>query len=147
MEGFQGIVQCDEILSVRHCHVGHVRQRHLKRVTATLGPTASASGVDENAPHDPGRHTEKMRSVLPLYVVPVHESHVHLVDQRGRLEDVTASLACHLPRSHAVQFLLHERRKGVQGALVSMTPGDQQASDVRRRTRLHPRVLSRMLAL
>ena len=60
---------------------------------------------------------------------------------------VTASLACHLPRSHAVQFLLHERRKGVQGALVSMTPGDQQASDVRRRTRLHPRVLSRMLAL
>jgi hypothetical protein len=35
---------------------------------------------------------------------------------RSRLEDVTASLARHLSRSHAVQFLLNERREGIQGA-------------------------------
>ena len=82
-----------------------------------------------------------MRSVLPVDVVPVDEAHVHLVHQRGRLEDVTPSLACQLPGSHAVEFLLHQRRKGIQGALITVTPRDQQFGDVRRRACIHARVL------
>ena len=115
----------------RHRHIRHIRQRHLERVTAALGPAASAGGVHENASHDPSGYAEKVRAVLPLDIVPVHESHVRLVDQRGRLEDVTGSLACHLPGSHAVQLLLHEWCKGGQGALISLTPRDQQAGEVR----------------
>ena len=68
-----------------------------------------------------------MRSVLPLDVVPVDESHVHLVHERGRLEDVAASLACHLAGRHAVELLLHQRGKGIQGAVITVTPATNSA--------------------
>ena len=74
---------------------------------------------------------------------------VGFVDERRRLQDVARPFACHLTRRHSMQLLLHERRKRVPCALISLTPGNQQAGDVRSCGRFHGPIgfVSRMLAL
>ena len=41
--------------------------------------------VDEDAPHDLGAHSAEVRAALPVDARLIHELHVRLVDERGRL--------------------------------------------------------------
>jgi hypothetical protein len=86
--------------------------------------------VHQYAPHHLGRNRKKMGSILPLHALVIHQSHVGLIDQGGRLESVARALALHIAVSEAAEFIINNRRQPLERAVVSIAPGAEQRAYV-----------------
>ena len=130
LEAFQRVVEGHEIDAVHLSQVPRLRQRdvHLA-VTPFCAPTRPCF-IDQDPAHDLRRHSEKMGAVLPLDILPVHQPQIGLVDERGGLEDVAGSLSRHLARGQVMQFLVDQRRQGLEGGPITIAPRDEQLRHV-----------------
>ena len=104
---------------------------HLRRVAATLLIVPRARVVHEDAAHHASGHGEEMRAVVPLDRLPVDQADVGLVDERRRLEAVPHALARHAASRDPVELLMDERDQLLEGALVALSPSEQQSGDLR----------------
>ena len=73
-----------------------------------------------DAPHDPRRHGQKMRAVVPLDRSAVNQPHIRFVDKRRCLEALTDALSCHAAARNLVELLMDERDQSLTGGLVSL---------------------------
>jgi hypothetical protein len=85
--------------------------------------------VHENAAHHASGDGEEVRSVVPLDCLPVHQTHIRLVNKRRRLEAMTSGLSCHAASRDSVKFLMDERDQSLEGPLVASSPFEKQAGD------------------
>ena len=79
------------------------------RVRPTFLLIAGPRRVDENPAHQPRRHGEEMRAVLPPHLSQLDQSQVRLVHERRRLQGVTASLTFHVTGGEPAQLLIDQR--------------------------------------
>ena len=55
--------------------------------------------------HQPGGHREKVRLILPVHVLRIHQPQVGLVHEGGGLEAAACSFAAHAPTGDPLQLL------------------------------------------
>ena len=84
--------------------------------------------IDEDLPHQPGRHAEEVRPARQCQAVHIHQSQIDLVDERRRLEGVSWRFAPEMAPRHAAQLVIHERDQAVERRRVALAPGQEQAS-------------------
>src|SRR5206468_11193692 len=87
--------------------------------------------VDENPPHQPRRHCEEVRAVLPLNPLHFNKPQICLVDECGRLQRVTAPLMEQVTRGKAAQLVVDERQQRVERVRFTPVPGQEQRRRVR----------------
>ena len=110
-------------------------ERHTLEPTTALLILSRARSIHEHPPHEPSRHREKVRAILPPDATNINEPEVGLVDERRGLENVARTFASHLPLCQATQFVVHEREQLLQGSGVAVPPLDQQGCHVAQRSR------------
>ena len=86
--------------------------------------------VHEDTPHQPRRHREKVRAVLPVHLLDIDEPQVGLVDERRGLQAMAAPFTAHASPGDLLQLPLHERNHPAEGRLVAVSPREQQLGDL-----------------
>jgi hypothetical protein len=86
--------------------------------------------VHQDAAHDPGRYGQEMHAVGPRDRLAVDESDEGFIDERRGLQAVPDALARHAAASDAMELLMDQRDQVLEGALVALTPLQEQRSDV-----------------
>ena len=86
--------------------------------------------IDQDLSHQTCGHAEEMRPVCPGRILPVDQSKVDLVDERGGLQRVARVLAPEIAAGQAGQFCGNEWRKPVERTLIAAPPGAQQLRDL-----------------
>jgi hypothetical protein len=86
--------------------------------------------VHQDPPHHLEREAEEMRPVLPVGVSLVDESKVGLVDQGGRLQDVSLRLAPKSGRRPATPFEVDDRDEFVPRGEIASAPRVQESRHV-----------------
>src|SRR5436190_22780541 len=72
-----------------------------------------------------------MRAVVPLNRLSADEADIRLVDERRRLEAVPCAFSRHTASRDPVQLLVDERDQSLEGALVALSPLEEQPGDLR----------------
>ena len=105
-------------------------ERDLLRAAAALGREVLARVVDEDAAHQLRGETIELGAVLPLRLTLVHETHVGLVHEGGRLERVAGILAAHRRGRPAVQLGVDDGKQALARGLVALAPGAEHLRDI-----------------
>ena len=71
-----------------------------------------------------------MSAVLPFHPLVVRQAHVRFIYQGGRLKAVAGPLSAHIAARQAMQFLVNDRSKLLERALIPFAPGPEQDTDV-----------------
>ena len=95
-------------------------ERHLHGPPAAFLIPLRSRVVDEDAPHETGRHREEVRAILPVDLLDVDQAQVRLVDERGRLKAVPCPFAGHAPAGDAAQFAVDDRNEPIERRLVAL---------------------------
>ena len=74
-----------------------------------------------------------MCSILPIDLPLVHEPHVHLVNQGGRLQGVVGPFVSKLARRNAAELRIDKRQQLVERIPVPATPIAEQRRHIARR--------------
>jgi hypothetical protein len=90
--------------------------------TAPLGRRARPRSIQQNAPHDLGRHGEKVGAVLPVDVSHVDQAQVGFVNQGCGLEGAAGALVLHAVAGDAAELSVDPRRELVQGGCIPVRP-------------------------
>jgi hypothetical protein len=93
----------------------------LKLITAALNRLLSPGVVDEDLPHQACRHSEKMRTVLPGYLL-LNQAQVGFVDKRCGLQGVSRLLTPHIGSREAMQFFIDKGHQLIQSCLITIAP-------------------------
>ena len=72
-----------------------------------------------------------MHSIVPLDRLPVDETDIGFVDERGCLQAVPHALSRHAALRDPVELLMDERNQPLESSLVALTPLQQQCGDFR----------------
>jgi hypothetical protein len=94
----------------------------VKCTAASLLILPGSGEVDKDAAHQPGCHGEKVRPVLPVHVLRIHEPQVGLVDKGGGLEVAGRALAADTPSGNPLQFLVDEGSQSGERGVVTRSP-------------------------
>ena len=86
--------------------------------------------VHQDPTHHLGRHREEVRSTLPIRASLVDESKVGLVDQGGRLQDVSRLFAPKPGRRSASQFLVNDHHELIPRGEIASAPCVQKSRHV-----------------
>jgi len=89
----------------------------------------AASGTrrfNEDAAHDPRRHGKEVCAVLPVYLSHVNQSEIGLIEERGWLEAMVATLSLHASTRNLLQLVVDSRNDAFEGTFVSRPPRKQQ---------------------
>src|SRR2546427_6639695 len=73
---------------------------------------------------------KEMGAILPMHALIIHQAHVGLIDQSGRLENVAGALAIHVAVGQAVEFTINDGGQPLERALVSIAPGAEERAYV-----------------
>ena len=65
---------------------------------------------------------EKVRPILPVHVLRIHQPQVGLMDEGGGLEAVARSFAAHAPSGDPLQLLVDEGSQSGERGLVARSP-------------------------
>ncbi len=90
----------------------------------------AASMFHQNAPHQLGRPREKMRSILPLHALVIHQANVGFVYQGRRLQAVAGAFASHVAARQAAEFVIDDGGQPLERGSFSVAPGSEQAAHV-----------------
>src|SRR5205085_8339161 len=82
----------------------------------------SAGVIDQNAPHQPGSDSVKMRAVFPGHSLFLHHSHVSFVHECSRLERVIGPLASEIFAHQTAKLAIDQRHQPSRGLLAALTP-------------------------
>src|SRR5215218_650752 len=127
----KGVVQADEVLARFLADDECFVEGYLDGTAAALLIVPGARVIDQDAAHYPRGDGEKVRAVVPLDRLPVHQPDKRLVDERGRLQAVSHALSCHAASRNAVELIMDERDQPVQGAVIASSPSQQEPGDLR----------------
>ena len=130
-ECLQRVIERDKVLTGLVGHDKCLVESHARGAAAAFVRAPRAGVVDEDAPHDPRRHGQEMRAVVPLDRFSVNQADIGLVDERGRLETVTHALSGHAAARDLVELLVDERDQSLAGVVVSLPPFEKERGDVR----------------
>ena len=86
--------------------------------------------VHQDPAHHLGRHREEVRSILPIRASLVDESKIGLVDQGGRLQNVSPWLAPKPGRRPASQFLVDDHHELIPRGEIASAPCVQKSRHV-----------------
>src|SRR2546422_3020132 len=128
-ERFERVVEGDEIVRPLVRSAQLFDERHLHPAAALL-ILPRPRVIDEQATHQPSRHREEVRAVLPVDALHVHEPDIRLVHQRSGLKRVTGALAPHAPSGDAMKLVLDVRNEPLERRPVAFPPGNEQRGDV-----------------
>ena len=103
-------------------------QGHLE-IAAALESLSPARVIDEDTPHYLRCDREKAVAISRLNPSLLHETQVHLVDERGGRERVGARLPPELTASHLPQFVIDERKETPQRVWLTGATAGQQRRD------------------
>lgn len=70
-----------------------------------------------------------MAPILPSNVRGIHQSQVHLVDQRRGLQGDARSLVCDMVAGTPPEFLVNQRHQANERVFVPAAPSPQQPRD------------------
>jgi hypothetical protein len=93
-------------------------------------PPVRARVVNEDAAHHLRGDAEEVRAVLPLHLRLVYQTHVSLVDERGRLERVPDALLAQVARGEAPQLAVDDGQQVVQNPAVAVGQTDEQPGHI-----------------
>jgi len=74
--------------------------------------------IDEYAPHHLGRDAEEVCTILPLHVVLIHQSHIRLMNEGGRLQRVSWLFSTQITRGLPAQFIVDQRHQFIERFLI-----------------------------
>jgi len=117
-ERFERGVQAQKLVEVKGGIVRRrqgFRQRDTLPAAAPFFPSSTTGVVDEEAPHDVGTDGEKMRAATPVHSGLIDQLQVRLVNQGGRLQRVSETLAPHVERGPLTQLVVDEWQKVLSG--------------------------------
>src|SRR5688572_22175997 len=86
--------------------------------------------VDQDSAHLSRRYAEEVRAILPIHLALIDESHVRLVNERGRLQAVVAPLPVHLTCGNAPQLAIHNRQQTIERGAIAVPPLSKQGGDI-----------------
>jgi hypothetical protein len=121
----QGIVQRDQIRTGLVRHNERLLQRSHRRAATAFLIAPSARRINENPAHQPRRHREEVRAVLPPNPIDFNEPQVHLVDERRRLEGVADPFTLHVMTGQAAQLLMDQRQQRVKRVGFAPVPSQE----------------------
>jgi hypothetical protein len=107
------------------CFVRHgqrVGERHLDCTAATFLILPGSRKLDKDPAHQSGGHRERVRPILPVHVLRIHQPQVSLMNKGSGLEAVTRSFAAHAPSGDPLQLLMDERSQSGERGLVARPP-------------------------
>jgi len=105
-------------------------ERHAYPLTPSCLIALRSRDIDEDAPHQPRRHREEVRAVLPAHVLDVEQTDGGLVDERRGLQTVADPFAGHTAARTPMQFRVNDGNQTVQRLIVAVAPGFEQLRDV-----------------
>ena len=130
-ERLQRVVERDKVLTGSAVTTSAFVEGHACVAAAAFVRAPCARMVHEDATHDAGGDGQEMRAVVPLDRLAVDQANIRLVDERRRLEAMTHALSRHAASRDPVEFLMDERDQSLEGALVALSPFEEQPGDVR----------------
>ncbi len=81
--------------------------------------------IYQNLSHELRRHGKEMSPILPLRQLLRHHADVCLIDEGGALQSMAWTFVLQVTRRDAPQFVIYERKKGVERLPVSAAPANQ----------------------
>jgi hypothetical protein len=91
--------------------------------------------IYEDISHQPCRHRDEVRSILPTDVLPLQQSDERLVHQRRCLQHMSCTLTSEIQPSKPAKLSFDERDELIKSRTVSVSPRGEQFGDLRRRSR------------
>src|SRR5271165_5950931 len=122
-------IQRDQVRGPVAAHHGRLVQGNMLHAASPFQVLAPCV-LNQNAPHQLGRNGKKVRAILPLHALVIHQAHVSLIDQGRGLQHVSGTLALHVVACQAVKFLINDGGQPFERALVSVAPGAEQLAYV-----------------
>jgi hypothetical protein len=102
--------------------LGDFVKRDLFSAAPAFGILVLARMVYQNVSHYLGRHRKKVRSILPLYVLLIHEFNVGLINESRSLQSVIASLSSHETARQSAQLGFNHRDQPIEGVSITLVP-------------------------
>jgi len=90
--------------------------------TASFLRLPGSRKVHEDPAHQSGGHSQKVRPILPVYVLCIHQPQVGLVDEGGGLEAVARSFPADAPAGDPLQLLMDKGSQSGERGLVARSP-------------------------
>jgi hypothetical protein len=97
-------------------------EQHLDCTTASFLRLAGSRKIHKDPAHQSGRHSQKVRPILPVHVLRIHQPQVRLVNEGGGLEAFARAFAAHAPSSDPLQLLMDKGSQSGKRRLVAGSP-------------------------
>jgi hypothetical protein len=130
LETVERIIQRDDVFPQVAAPAEGFGKRYPNGVAAAFVGSAGAGGIDEHPPHEPRRHGQEVRPVLPVHLPDVHQPQIGLVHERRGLQALRGSLVAQTPARNLAQLVVHERHQPRQRVIVALAPGEEKRGDV-----------------
>jgi len=88
--------------------------------------------IHENASHDGGRNSEKVRPALPVDLFQFGEPEISLMNQRRRLQGVMAAFVAQTRRGDPAKLLVNKRYEPLFSRFVSSFQLEEELSNISR---------------
>ena len=85
--------------------------------------------IAQYAAHDLSGDAEEVSTVLPANAILINETHVGLVDQRRRFQNMARALFAHKGMREPMQLLFDQRSQRLKRGLVAITPTNKEFGD------------------
>jgi hypothetical protein len=82
----------------------------------------AASVLDQNLPHQPRRHSKKVRPILELGKPLPHQPNVSFMDERRALQGVVGTLPLQKIVRHATQLAVNDGHESVERFTITAAP-------------------------
>jgi hypothetical protein len=89
--------------------------------------------VNQDVPHQPGRHGQEVGTVLPTDALPVQQANERFVHEGRCLKQMIRTLAPEIPAGKPAKLRFDERHEFVESGTVAFSPGGEQFRDPWRR--------------
>jgi hypothetical protein len=78
--------------------------------------------IHQNPAHQPRRHSKKLRPMLPVHLLLIHQTQICFIDQSRCLQRVPRPLPAHVTMRHLAEFLLDKWDQFVEATSLAGSP-------------------------
>ena len=93
--------------------------------------------INQNSAHHLRRHTEKVRSALPIYRMLFDQLEISLMNQSGGLQSVVASLMTHVASGQTAQLPVDQGDESGRSPFIAVSDPIQEDRDIAAVWHLH----------
>jgi len=87
--------------------------------TSALNAAVVPGMIRQDRSHDVRGNSKKMRLVLPVCLLTIHQAKICFMNQRSRLKCVILSFVAHVVRRQTMQLSINKRHKLLHGVLIA----------------------------